>query len=267
MQSKFHYRDFLNKALDQRRSRNPSYTVGSFGRLLGFEASRMGQILNGKVGISVKRAHDISDSLKLSEYDKKLFILSVQAEHERNPTLKKIAIDSLGKYFDEVKMLDDVIASVRDWYHHAIIEYLNLPERSHEVVSVAKYFGISEDLVISTLERLENLELIKRDKNQCDSYEVISVNRRTGQDIPSEAVKQLNEQMLEKAGFELRNQDIANRDYSILYLKLNKEQLAQAKEKIRDFRRDFLKEFESSPSKDSIYAMNIQFFELGNKDK
>lgn len=264
MQNKYHYRDFLIKALNQRRSRNPSYSVGSFGRLLGFEASRMGQILNGKVGISVKKAHLISDILKLSDYDKKLFILSVQSEHDRNPKLREMAKVSLGKYFDEVQLIDDVFSSIRDWYHHAIVEYISLPGNSHDSKSIAKYFGISEELARDAIDRLLSLELITKKTNTPYQFEATSVNRRTGQDIPSEAVKELNEQMLEKATFELRNQSIEDRDFSIMFLKLNKLQITKAKEMIRDFRREFLKEFESSPEKDAVYALNIQLFELGN---
>lgn len=260
------YRTFLIQALELRQVKNQAYTIGSFGRLLGLDASRMAQILTGKVGISVKRALEIADILKFSEHDKKMFILLVQAEHERNPEKKLNAQNKIAELENEVRHMDDIFHSISDWHHHAIVEMIGLNDPSHTNEVMAKKIGIPLETMNVAIERLLSLELIKKASEDESRYVTTEVNRRTGQDIPSESVKVLNEQILEKAAVEIRNQDISNRDYSVTVFQFNKDQMEKLKEKIKNFRREILKEFEMSSDKNSVYSMSIQLFELTGKD-
>lgn len=265
MKTRLTYRNMLIQALELKQSRNPAYSIGSFGRLLGVDASRMAQILHGKVGISVKRAVEFAEILKFNEHDSKMFVLLVQTEHERNPKRKREAQEKLNELLESYKDLTDNFSSICDWYHHAIVEMLDLTEPPPSIEVMARKIGVGQENVEEALARLETLGVIE--KNDKGFYQVTTTNRRTRQDVPSEAVRVLNEQILEKAEYELRNQDVTERDYSVVFLKFNKSQLEKAKEKIKKFRREMLAEFELAPDKDSVYCMAIQFFEVTGKDE
>lgn len=267
MKEKLNYRSYLKTALEIRQAKNPAYTIGSFGRMLGIETSRMAQILKGKVGISVKRAIKIAEKLNFSDYDKNNFILLVQSEHERNPQKRQEALSKLHDLKNDFDDISDIFHSICDWYCHAIVEMIGLESNLTEEKIAAK-LGIKPDLLKRTLTLLLNLKLIEKIPNTTPvRYRELKNTRRTKQDVASEAVKILNEQILEKAKVEIRQQEIQNRDYSVTFLKFNKNQLELAKERIKDFRREFLRESELSNDKDSVYCLSIQFFELSGKEK
>lgn len=263
------YRSFLRLALQIRQAKNPAYSVGSFGRLLGISASRAAQILKGKVGISVQRAVGIAEALGFSEQDKKMFILLVQSEHERNPQIRNEAIKKLEEIEDGYDDVSDVFHSIADWHNHAVRELISINNPEDHDKSIPLKLGISVDAYKTSIERLLNLGLIECIPQTIPQrYRVKQRGIRTRQDVPSEAVKTLNEQVLSKAKDELRRQDILDRDYSIVFFKFDKAQVPLVKEKIARFRRELMQELEISETKDSVYCMSIQFFELtGNENK
>jgi len=263
MSKNLDYRSFLKLALEIRQTKNPAYTLGSFGRLLGLSASRTAQILKGKIGISVKRAIAIAESLGFSEHDKQMFLLLVQSEHERNPKKKEEALQKLTALKDGYDDVSDVFHSIADWHYHAIREIISIECSSYNEKTIPEKLGISNEKFNIAIERLLNLNLIERipDTNpQC--YKVKQRGIRTKQDVPSEAVKLLNEQIMDKAKEELRKQDIHSRDYSVVFLSLDKTQMPLVKERIKSFRRELMQELEISNVKNSVYCMSIQFFEL-----
>jgi uncharacterized protein (TIGR02147 family) len=263
----FDYRIFLKQALELRQAKNPAYTIGAFGRPLGINASRMAQILKGKVGISVKRAHFIAESLNFSEHDKKLFVLLVQAHHERNPEKKKEAIKLLEQMEDGYDDITNIFHFISDWYNHAIRELISIDHSDYNDETIPLKLGISVETYNLAIDRLIKLNFIERIEGTTPTkYKVKHRGLRTRQDVPSEAVKILNEQILDKAKTALRTQDITNRDFSIAIFKFDKNQIELAKEKLQKFRRELIHEFEISEEKNSAYCMSIQFFELTGND-
>lgn len=260
---KIDYRSILQKEFETRKIKNPSYNLSSFARLLKIKPSRLSEILRGKVGISASKASTITSILNFSENERSLFLDLVSAEHSRSPKEREEAyarIENENNYFFKYDL--DNFQSIADWYHHAIIELINLNGRISKQ-ELANALGIDTARANHAIERLQKLNIIEKTSS---GYNVLSENRTTPRDIPSEAIKKLNEQILEKATQELRRQNIESRDYSIIFYGFNKEQMKIAKERIREFRRNFMKEFESSIGKDSVYCMAIQMFEITNED-
>jgi uncharacterized protein (TIGR02147 family) len=267
MENSLNYRSYLRKALEIRQFKNPSYTIGAFGRLLGIDSSRMTQILTGKIGISVNRAITIAEILNFSEHDKKKFILLVQSEHDRNPKRKAEALKKIAALDDGYNDITDIFHYISDWHCHAIVEMISLNDPLLTDEIMAKKIGISLEILQTAIKKLQKYEQIDILENSNPTrYKVAQHGRRTKQDVPSDAVKILNEQILDKAKFEIRNQDVSNRDYSVSFLKFDKNQMEQIKEKIKNFRRELLQEFELSTENNSVYCMSIQFFELTGKD-
>lgn len=257
------FEGYLSNVLETRQLKNPAYTISAFARQLGLPPSRLSEILKGKIGISVKRAMDIADILKLSEKDKEFFINLVQAEHDRNPLQRQKAQDKISDFYDKYAALEE--GKISNWYHLALLELIGLDENLGNE-QLASRLGLSEVIAENSINELLAMGAISKSQT-ANGFTIVDANRETAMDIPSESVKQLNEQILGKAAQELRLQDVSNRDFSIAVFGFNKEQLPLAKERIKQFRRDFMKEFESAPHKDSVYSMSLQFFELTQTSK
>lgn len=257
------FEGYLSNVLETRQLKNPAYTISAFARQLGLPPSRLSEILKGKIGISVKRAMDISDILKLSEKDKEFFVNLVQAEHDRNPLQRQKAQDKISDFYDKYASLEE--GKISNWYHLALLELIGLDENLGSE-KLASRLGLSEVIAEHSIKELLAMGAISKSETH-SGFTIVDANRETAMDIPSESVKQLNEQILSKAAQELRLQDVSNRDFSIAVFGFNKDQLPLAKERIKQFRRDFMKEFESAPHKDSVYSMSLQFFELTQTPK
>lgn len=257
------FEGYLSNVLETRQLKNPAYTISAFARQLGLPPSRLSEILKGKIGISVKRAMDIADILRLSEKDKEFFVNLVQAEHDRNPLQRQKAQDKISDFYDKYAALEE--GKISNWYHLALLELIGLDD-SLGNEQLAARLGLSEVIAENSINELLAMGAISKSQT-ASGFTIVNANRETAMDIPSESVKQLNEQILGKAAQELRLQDVSNRDFSIAVFGFNKEQLPLAKERIKQFRRDFMKEFESAPHKDSVYSMSLQFFELTQTPK
>jgi len=257
------FEGYLSNVLETRQLKNPAYTISAFARQLGLPPSRLSEILKGKIGISVKRAMDIADTLRLSEKDKEFFVNLVQAEHDRNPLQRQKAQDKISDFYNKYAPLED--GKISNWYHLALLELMNLDENLANE-QLASRLGLAKATADASIQELLAMGAIVKSETK-EGFTIVDTNRETAMDIPSESVKQLNEQILKKAAEELRLQDVSNRDFSIAVFGFNKEQLPLAKERIKQFRRDFMKEFESAPHKDSIYSMSLQLFELTQTNK
>ena len=197
MKQSLDYRKILIRELETRKLRNSNFNVSSFARLLNVTPSRLSEILRGKVGISVAKAASISVILKLSESEKDLFLDLVCAEHGRNPREKEEAKKRISYYDENYFQYDqEHFASIADWYHHAILEMINL-EKGKTALQMSKSLAIPISTVNEALKRLIRLGLINKDQK---GYKAAPATiRATTSDIPSEAIKRLNEQILHKA--------------------------------------------------------------------
>jgi uncharacterized protein (TIGR02147 family) len=271
MKTNFNYRKFLIHHLELKQQKNPAYTIGAFGRLLGIEASRMSEILKGKVGISVKRAIDIAKILKFSENDKNMFILLVQTEHERNPAKKAEAIKKLAQFREDSENTNNITEQMEDsinqWQHYALLELIGLNVEDLDNKLMAKKLGISLEIVDTALSELQSLKLIEAINGSKITYKVLHQNRKVHTGFSSESLVRLNAQVLEKAIFELTNKVALDREFSFVMLRFNKKQIEQLKERTKQFRAEIIKEFDGVPGHDAVYCVSLQYFELTGKDK
>lgn len=258
------YRKILQKEIQIRKVRNPSYNLSSFAKLLSIPPSRLSEILRGKVGLSVAKAAKICEILKFGEKETEIFLDLICAEHSRNPRDKQEAIKRIEQHKVFVQYNEDQFNFIADWYHHAIIELIGI-DNNKTNLGISKALKLDIKTTNEALARLVNMNIIIKEKK---GYSISTANRKTSTDIPSDAIKKLNKQMLSKASVAIDEQSIENRDFSIVFFPFNKSQLKLAKEKLKKFRRELMEEFESSNENDAIYTMGIQFFELTNtKDK
>lgn len=262
-QNELNYRKILLRELEIRTAKNPSFNLSSFARLLEIPSSRLSEILRQKVGISSTKAFKVATILRLSEKETDLFLDLVRVEHSRNSREREEAKIRIKKSQDSYTQYpEEELQEITDWYYHVLIEFINLHPGKTKL-EMSRSLAIDIPTIDRALKRLIALKIITKGQK---GYGLTQNNRTTSTDIPSESIKKLNEQVLTKAKSEIRKQSVDNRDYSILILSFNKAQMKLAKERLKDFRRSFMKEFENSINKDSVYCMSIQLFEMTGND-
>ncbi|WP_413288316.1 TIGR02147 family protein [Bdellovibrio sp. HCB337] len=254
------YRRFLKNELQKRQMKNRSYSMRAFSRDLGVASSRLSEILNGKVGLSERRASSIADRLELGTEEKNLFIDMVESEHSRSAVVRAAAGQRLKARFMEASVLGEEEESLlSDWHHLAILELLNVERLEHSVTAFAKRLKVEESSVAASIEVLTRLGYIAHDGHRWTPTEPDST---TTTEIPSKAIRDYHTQMLEKAHAALHEKSVKERDFSSMVFAMNKEQLDHAKLRLQEFRRTLVKELESIPGKDSVYCLSLNLFSL-----
>ncbi|QDK44885.1 hypothetical protein DOM22_06770 [Bdellovibrio sp. ZAP7] len=254
------YRSILIEEMRKRQRKNPAYSMRAFARDIGVSASRLSELLNSKVGLSDSRATIVADRLQLKGKEKAFFIDLVQAEHARSKLAKKAASERVKAYLlDAKKISDDDFHLISDWQNLAVLELVDIPGTPHSFSAIAKKLGISVAEAEATVARLMKVGLLKEEGGR---WVVSDSDSTTTADVPSIAIQNYHRQMLERASRSLSVDPVESRDLSSVVFSLDSTQLAYAKERIREFRRVLSQELAGMPSKDKVYSLAIQLFEL-----
>lgn len=256
------YRDILREELAVRSQINPRYSLRAFARDMELAPSRLSEVLSGKQGLSRPVASRIADKLGYSETERDFFCDLVESIHARKEQSRSEAMEKIKRAFDENELLrlkNDTFHLISDWFHLAMLELTTLDGFQSDVKWIAKVLGISENEVELGLERLERFGFISRDDGQ-----IVTVEQRTTTPggTPSESIKKFHKQILQKAMDSIYLQPIDSRDLSAIILAVDRSRLGEAKERIKQFRREFCTELNSSTVKDGVYCLSIQFFSL-----
>lgn len=254
------YRSILIEELRKRQRKNPAYSLRAFARDIGVSASRLSEVLNSKVGLSDSRATIVADRLQLKGREKAYFIDLVMAEHARSKIAKKSASERIRTYhMDAKKISDEDFHLISDWQNLAVLELIDLPSTPHSYSAVASRLGISVGEAEATIARLLQVGLIKEDNGR---WQTTDADSTTTSDVPSSAIQNYHRQMLGRASRSLNADPVESRDVSSVVFGLDSNQLTYAKERIREFRRMLSQELAAMPSKDKVYSLSIQLFEL-----
>lgn len=93
------FRFFLTREILIRQQENPKYSLREFSREMNMSPQRLHGVLSGKSGISLEKAKELSEILKLSSNEKEIFIASAGAKHSRSHLFR----DHSQKRLEELK--------------------------------------------------------------------------------------------------------------------------------------------------------------------
>lgn len=254
------YRRFLKEELYKRQQKNRAYSMRAFSRDIGIASSRLSEILHGKVGLSEKKAAALADRLELDESTKHLFIDMVESEHSRSAVVRAAAEIRVKARFMQVPILkENEMDLLNEWHHLAVLELLLVENLEHSVPAFARRLKLPEEAIEKSIDQLTQMGFLKREGHRWIATEPDSTTTR---ETPSATIRKFHEQMLGKAQEALHKQSIDQREFSSMVFAMNSNQLAYAKEKLREFRRSLVKELESIPGKDKVYCLSLNMFSL-----
>jgi transcriptional regulator with XRE-family HTH domain len=219
----------LREELTRRIRVNPKYSLRAFARHLGLSPSYISLVLNGK------RKPE-------KEALKKL--------------ITKLGVDTQPNFST---LTEKKVIVISDWYHNAILELITIPKFNPSPFQISSAIGIGSIEAKLALDRLLELGLIKKIKN--NRYELCSQNNTNiDTDSARAARKNMQRQFFNLALRALDEVPFEERDHSSMTMALDSKRLAEAKILIKDFRRKFCEILQSSKNRDSVYTLNIAFY-------
>lgn len=254
------YRQLLHEELKRRQRRNPAYNVRAYSRDLGMGPSRLSEILTGREGISVERALQFAEKLKLDDTQKAFFIDLVQSEHSRSKISKAAAQERVEARLKVLKKLEsaDQFTLLSDWQSSAILELLPI-ESVHNVENFAKRLGLDKDYIEKCIDRMITAGYITRENDQ---WLAKDANTESTDDVPSGELRNYHKRLVAKGLQTLDEKPLGERDFSAIIFSMKASDIGEAKERIREFRKGLAWDLNQKSDKDSVYCFSLQFFEL-----
>lgn len=260
------FRHHLLKEFEARRCKNPSYSKRAFARDIELSAGYLSQILKGQKTLSEIKAERISERLKWSKRQTRLFRYLLRFDLAKT----KQAKDDVYREINDLNLLPkkfrllahDEFRIVSDWYHFAIFELIGVHPRIG-VQLTAKRLQISEQLVRLALLRLQRVKLIERTP---DGFRKLMQECRVGP-ISSQAIRQFHDQHLRRAQRALIEQDTEMRNFCGRTFAIDPKKLPEAKQAMLEFREKMSKLLYSSSSEGAVYHLGMQLYRLDDGDE
>lgn len=246
------YVDLLVGEYVRRKNTNPAYSERAFARSIKVSPGFLKLLFQKKKRLSIKRAADVAMRLGWDEGKKKAFIKSIQYnEFKRGGHLRNKQILSAQSFFE-----------ISDWYHFAIIELIKTHSGSVSIEQIASSLGLSKTQTQFAVKNLLKNDVIEEASAGAyrvpGNYEIPSMS--------SGAIRKYHKQTNELAIAALENQPFETRDFRGLTLAFEKDKIDEAKREIAKFIAAFEKKF-GNGDLDSVYQMNLSFFQLNKEDK
>lgn len=250
------YRNWLQNQFQDRRKRNPNYSLRAFARTLKIPASSLSQLLLGKRPLTLKAALKIADRFDISPRERQEFLQSVIEE--------KTSVLQLSQKEQRYQELEnETFTAISDWYHYGILSLGEIKPNYCDPVWVSDQLGISRREAKDALERLFKLGLLKkvgRGFKQCTGpLDIQSPNR-------SLALRKYHRQNLQMAENALDNEPMDFRDFNSITMAIDVSKIPEAKKAIKRFRDEIADILESgNPSR--VYTLAIQLFPISKIQK
>ncbi len=252
--------DVLRRALVERVSRNPSYSLRAFARDLGISHAYLSLVLSGKRPIPVKRALHFSQAVGLDQKASLGFLDSCRrAQFDRKISSPVEPKAKSGEEFFSVRL--DQFKYLSEWYHVAILDLTTLDCFESSDRWVADRLGLTLEEVRAAVSRLKRLGLLTVSRGKWKK------THAKAEFLPgeaNEAVRKFHGQMIGKALAALESgdpEDFAARDITGMTMAINPARLAEAKKRIQKFRRSLLRYLTRGECTE-LYQMNVQVFPL-----
>jgi len=261
------YRSYLKTTLADRFSRHASYSLRAFSRDLGINSSALSEVLTGKRNISLHKAFEISQKLKLNSKETDYFNLLVQFDQAKTQDLRKDLFEKLKgnrpASHGEIFHLDvDQFKAISEWYHYALLQSLELDQFKANTENLVQKLGLKKWEVEAGLERLERLDLIKKNSNGI----WVRTKPRLSMTSPDKnlALQHFHKQMLQKSLESIESQSPQEKFIGSDTMAFDPSLQKEFEEITEDYFKKVAVLSKKSKKRTQVYHLNISFFSLTN---
>lgn len=244
--------DLLKQELARRCQKNARYSLRAFANSLGLSSSFVSKLINGQRPLTAKVLDQLSGKIEIPPEQVLAFrqkINGTQVSLQKQKTIE----------FYQLKL--DQFAFISDWQHFAILEMMTLPNCKFAAEEFSKGLSITTYEAQAAIDRLVRLSLVEKTKN--NKWRLKTENGSAiDSSVNSGAAKKLQKQLLEKAIQAIDEIPLDHRSQSAMTMAIPSSRLNEAKELIKQFRRQFTEIMQSKGERDSVYQLSVSFFPL-----
>jgi uncharacterized protein (TIGR02147 family) len=259
------YRDMLSHSFQTRRENNPNYSLRAFARDLLISPSRLSEVMAGKGNLSRRKADAIAKKLKFTPAKKQYFfdlIDSVASESDKVRSKAIERLESVAKDKVERYLPNRTFESIATWQHIAVWSFLFLPVFDGDCYTISRSLKIDIFDVYNILQRLKVAGLIKHQNGQ---WVPLVKEFSSGDDVPSATIRAYHDSVSALGRKSIEQQTVNERHLETLILPFNSTRINEVGSRIGSFVQSLAKEFGEDTEGDSVYAMSLQFFRVGDK--
>lgn len=255
--------DFLKREFHRRLGHNESYSLRAFARDLDLSPSRLSETMNLKTGVSLPTVEKISTRLKLSKSER-IFLRDLYLlEGKKNRGAREVALKNLSKARErtKIKELDtEKFKVIAEWYHAAILQLTDLDQFRPDIEWIAQKLGVAPERARRAVERLFDLGLLfeNAETGKWEQHPDLMV---TESEIPATAIRQYHRQMMQKAFRAIEEAPVERRNIQSMTFAMSSDRYRDVCDKIQNLLKEAW-ELSEGEAKDSLYAINVQFFPL-----
>jgi uncharacterized protein (TIGR02147 family) len=236
--------EIMKKEFLQKKARNGSYSLRSYSRDLDLDPSNLSKMMNYQKSIGQNLRAKIGHKLGFES-------------HESTTWLKPRQHKNISDLDYQNQNLE-VFQIISEWQHYAILEYFKLNKASMAPADIANHLGLKLSVTKESLRRLIEVGLLKKTD---DGYELLDESSSSILTMAtSKAHREQQKQILEGAIDALQNVPVERRSQSSMTVAIDSQKLDEARELIKNFRREMGRFLSSSDQLDSVYQLSISLY-------
>jgi len=244
------YLQKLRSEFEIKSNRNDKFSLRSFAKFLEMDPSTLSAVMKGLRRVPKARVQQVMNKLSLSPKEKSAF----KETNNNKSMVFKSGFDHLDFEINE-ELHFKVIA---EWEYYAILSLIETKGFKFDQKWIAGRLGITIYRVQVCIESLLALGLIVKNKT---GIKLGQQGLKTTEDISSTALKKARRQDLELAAPIIDNVDVELRDLSSVTFTLEKKNIANVKEEIRNFRKRIAFMAEQKKGEE-VYKLSVQLIPL-----
>jgi len=261
------FKEILLAAFNERKARDPKYSLRAFARDLDIRSPRLSEILNGKYGLSGHEARRIGERLEFSQEQLDYFVDLVMARHGRSRAERQLAetrLETARQRPGFTKITAGAFDIISRWYNVPLLEMLQMNKGRVDIEKFAHSLGVSDKDVEAALDDLTNAGLlIEADGFLHKNSRYIDVRSST----PAEKIREFHKAVLMQAMRAIETQGMETRKSATTYLTMSSRQFKAARKSIELFEQRFISEYENEDHADAVVCLSMQLFEVAKAEK
>lgn len=268
------YREFLSHYYEEQKNLNKNFSYAVMAKKTNISSRGLLKlIIDGKRQLSLNNIGNMTSGLEFTKVEADYFLTMVQfgqakSSEEKNKFYEKLMGFPQKRKISNLKREQYNLYS--KWYFCFLYELVLLKKETQSFEEFCQWAAeqSKDKLTLKEIkdayEQLFALGLLTTLNGQIkQTNKFIESNAK---EEVSFAIQNFHREMMARAS-EAVELPIAEREFGAVTLAFNKSELPRVKEFIRDFRNKFNLEFSATQGANSVYQLNIQFFELADGDK
>jgi uncharacterized protein (TIGR02147 family) len=241
-------RDHLSAELARRCAKNPKYSLRSFAKFLGLDASALHRLLNGERKVTPQIFERVSGALQFSPKEKEQFAASEKLTSFELPA------------FDFAPTDTEVFEVISSWYHLAILELLTTKGFQQNHKWIAKRLGLNVHEARQAVESLFRTGFLEDPDGTWRLSHRHNTFAKDG--FTSVARKKLQKAFLARATECIDELSMDLRDNSGVTIAVNTRDLPKVVDAITQFRKKMAALAAGFKNPNEVYQISVALFPL-----